>query len=58
VLFVSNHFLEKKTKNHGFFGFFPSEGIASDATWMYYVKKNKNHWFKPIVFSCQLPTLV
>jgi hypothetical protein len=46
------HFLAKNPKNHGFFrkksmfffgflGFFPSEGIASDATWMYYVKTKK-----------------
>jgi hypothetical protein len=27
-------------KNQWFFGFFPSEGIASDATWMYILRQN------------------
>jgi hypothetical protein len=42
------HFLEKTHKtmvfsgeSQWFFGFFPSDGIASDATWMYYVKTKK-----------------
>jgi hypothetical protein len=42
------HFLAKNPQNYSFswknqwfFGVFPSEGIASDATWMYYVKTKK-----------------
>jgi hypothetical protein len=47
------HFLTKKPKKSwffqeetkpwffGFLGFFPAEGIASDATCMYYVKTKK-----------------
>jgi hypothetical protein len=35
------HFLAKKPPKPWFLGFFPSEGIASDATWMYYVKTKK-----------------
>jgi hypothetical protein len=39
-------FFQEKTnafsgKNQCFLGFFPSEGIVSDATWMYYVKTKK-----------------
>jgi hypothetical protein len=50
-------FLAKNPKNHffsgrnqwffGYFGFFPAEGIASDASWMYYVKIIKPK--KPLV---------
>jgi hypothetical protein len=29
------HFLAKNPKSQWFLGFFPSDGIASDATWMY-----------------------
>ncbi len=39
-------FFQEKTnafsgKNQCFLGFFPLEGIVSDATWMYYVKTKK-----------------
>ncbi len=63
-MFVSNQLqytFEQKTQSTNWFFlknqlvfwvFFPSEGITSDATWMYYVKANKtqetvslNQWF-------------
>jgi hypothetical protein len=48
-------FSEKKQWFLGVLRFFTSEGIVSDATWKYYVKTEnpRNHWFKPMVFSCQ-----